>query len=497
MNYRIYLLSVLLIMLVISCNKNELIPETTPPGRHYQVHISYENDSLGVLSRAFTETETVTGRGDYNNGSGYSEGASVVLKTSKLNFTARAYSDASKKTIVNETTGPKEQWTLTPSINNDYWVTITGFYPDPSIIGIGLRYPGGKAQGVLLLSENGKDWKYIEKPDWNDILLHIYYANDTWVITSTGSIYVSKNGLEWEKRSTGIQDISSLKFVNGIWFVFNYKDDHAYTSKDLITFVKLPVRASNVKFINGKWVLLGYVFNGGDVAMSTNGTDWDKQTSLNCISLYYVNGRWVGSQYWNTSATIITSTDGKNWSKIALPGAELWGTPEPSLAYGKNIFILANHRKLFKSANGVNWTEVKYMNGQGVMGDFFYSGIPGANSSNVIFVGNGFMTYNESIGWRNSTDGNTWVGAHSTLMGGYYDGRTYVCGKMYSADLQTWNSIGDFPTEYETEKTIKYKGYWYLLLKDDYRGVGIGRTNDLTSFEIVADTDLKDMACKE
>lgn len=206
---------------------------------------------------------------------------------------------------------------------------------------------------------------------------------------------VAKAGTITDTQST---EIRFLRSVDINQFYTTARDAVTWTSRMAGTGIALRYMG-----VGGSKVVASS-YTGALYYSSDSGVTWatNDSTARNIVDIAYGNGKFVAvSDGW----TLVTVDDGLNWTEYASPGAG--GT---EIAFGKGFFVAGLNGKVYRSADGQNWTEVLAF---------------GALA--VAFNGEHFMVVGNSGASYSSPDGTTWT--YGSAPGGVAYSFTQLCGR--------------------------------------------------------------------
>ena len=222
--------------------------------------------------------------------------------------------------------------------------------------------------GTVVTSPDGINWTE-QTSTINAHLKAIAYDGSAFVaIGNGGAIITSLDGTSWIQRTSG----TSSQLLDITWggsqFVAVGNPSSAgenicvLTSLDSISWTKHDddFRASFAGVAydgSSKYAAVGF---GGAIAISNDGTEWNKISEGTIQNLYDVT--WNGSQYVvvGMHGTIVTSSDGVNWTDYSLTMANIGNlTLIPDLkavAWGIDRFVAVGNWIIVTSPDGASWT---------------------------------------------------------------------------------------------------------------------------------------------
>ncbi len=175
----------------------------------------------------------------------------------------------------------------------------------------------------------------------------VAYGAGKYVITGTGNIATSSNGIDWTV-STALQANSwdSVVFGNGLFVtVANSGTNQVMTSPDGINWTLRTAASNNywtsITYGNGLFVAVSSSGTGNRVMTSPDGINWTSRASASdndWTSITYGNGLFVAV---STSGTkrIMKSVDGITWTLDNYDTSDFL----LSVGYGNNLFIVGTH----------------------------------------------------------------------------------------------------------------------------------------------------------
>lgn len=292
----------------------------------------------------------------------------------------------------------------------------------------------------------------------------IYYCNGMWFASSTSSVsdlVYSKDGINWQYTNLMNKGITSIKYINGLFFA-GTTDSGLLCSSDGITWenlintghLTLSAYVSGVYVVNGRTKLY----------YSTDGLTWVESLtpSGTCYGIEYLNGILFA----RTSTTFYTSTDGISWTQ----GTVTTGIVN-SAAYLSNMWVMQCAQGYFYSEDGTTWTKgtlnvpgrisrpLECIDGVWVTGvscgiSYSTDGITWTQSNvtngtvQKFTRANGLWVAGTDTGIYYSTDGITWT--QSNIATGTYNNIENACGiwiaaseragVYYSTDGMTWTA---------------------------------------------------------
>ncbi len=233
-----------------------------------------------------------------------------------------------------------------------------------------LGYENGQFQIIgnseIYVSENGVEWEkksvYLEAPE------QVVFGDGRFVTSSNGAIYTSHDSKLWVKRING--DGNSLKamaYGNGTFVGFR-NSGNVMTSPDGSNWTITELADANYMnktiYADSKFVSVGF---DGRIRTSENGASWDVQDSTvgaDLISVAYGNGTFVAigpKASLSSKNCVITSPDSVIWTYRTFESDEYL----TDICFGNGLFIatgkVSNYSgsmSYFTSVDGVTWSIV-------------------------------------------------------------------------------------------------------------------------------------------
>ena len=273
--------------------------------------------------------------------------------------------------------------------------------------------------------------------------------------------------------------LSSMKYVNGIFFIFTWIGDLLMTY-DLVNVkkVKIPNNydINDVDYGDGK-----YIFVSGDKkALITYDLKEFTVVDTPQAGLYikYVFGKWVASSL----SYVMYSLDGLTWSMANITGVSQYGIGD--LCYENDKLLLGYNSAsyYYQSTDGINWTKVTAnITSGGAFKTFCYGGgvyltVTVSNKINrsadlknwevisvnfvdtpnsvVYYRGTFYLTTNSHSIYKSDDLGKTWTlvtnayGSDTLNIAGVIDGELVLYDKTYT------NKTGPIYSTRPTKKTL-------------------------------------------
>lgn len=321
--------------------------------------------------------------------------------------------------------------------------------------------------GSAIVSNDQTTWTQSSVPfsDWSSA--NIYQSGSFVLISSTGSVAVSTDGMTW-----------TASYINAGYLGSNYFKGIAY----------------------GNGVFVTALSNGDYFYVSNNGLHWYSSSYIGMTGTWskvgYGNGVFmaVSGDYYNDNEVVI-STDGINWTLLGDPPAigKTWNRP----VYGDNKWLLIRASDTFgdqsfytSSNNGLTWTSHSYPH------YFPYNNYIDPVYGNGVFIiasnANRFTDFvyysSNGINWQTASVGTTgtWQDINYnlngfTLLSSYYGMQEGIL--VTSTNGMNWSS------------SIALPAYsWYGIAGDNQKVVypGFERTParlKVDSYQVVSDTN--------
>lgn len=170
-------------------------------------------------------------------------------------------------------------------------------------------------------TDGGSSWSSVNLP----VLTysnHISYGNNTFVILSNSSTYLTSNDLQtWTQRTLPVsgQNITRLKFINNKFLAVHTNSNTIFTSVDGISWTQhtLPISSlwNDIEYINGIYVIVSmstsFIYYSSDldnwIGVSLIAGNFRKITSYNNIFIVTTEG-----------SVILTSSNGATWTQRSI-----------------------------------------------------------------------------------------------------------------------------------------------------------------------------------
>lgn len=252
------------------------------------------------------------------------------------------------------------------STDGKVWTDCTGI-SNYTTMGIksnsdGTFWVASTQEGIMLWSENGKEWT-VGQTLSTQSLLHPCYGNGVWLVHDDYNIYRSTDGKNWVQVST----VTSTQFVNNITYgesnVFiasGYPQGalgtyYAYISTDGgQTWTRTSIQSTRACFCNGIWYLAGYY-------STNNGATWQENPSGSptIVSVAYTEGIWVSVGLSSSIASVYASIDGITWTQVR---AGTVNNSYSSIMYANGLWLSSGAGGMIWSIDGYRWSKVTEIN---------------------------------------------------------------------------------------------------------------------------------------
>lgn len=169
-----------------------------------------------------------------------------------------------------------EQWTKAPSFTSGELADVA--WGAGRFVAVGTENTG---RGVILHSDNGRDWARVALPASATALRHIGFGNGVFVAGGESLVMTSNDGRAWSTTvlpmtSPGVGGLFGIAFGNGRFVALNNR--WMYVSQDGVDWVTLGmVGISDVAYGEGWFVRVG---SGGRIESSLDGLEWSARATL-------------------------------------------------------------------------------------------------------------------------------------------------------------------------------------------------------------------------
>ena len=284
----------------------------------------------------------------------------------------------------------------------------------------------------LWYSVNGIDWYRGSGGDYG-VVTDIYYADGKWLAVfdlNTG-VVVSSDGINWTIISQNITASGrSMYFANNVWVLAT--TGGLLWSANTTSWTKITntnnISFNCVRYANGIWVAVGQ-----GMWWSTDGKNWTQGFSSGTFnSVYFYNNLWVASGYGHTC----WSNDGKTWNDS--PTVILQNYTTTCIYHGNDLWVLGtNGQGLWWSNDGKNWTqcETEILNTASIYHILYADGIWVATTSKGAWWSyNGVLWHSIYLLFMNQSAENLPIDTTNLLFNGieYADGKWLAGGKSGS-----------------------------------------------------------------
>src|SRR5690606_24973487 len=294
--------------------------------------------------------------------------------------------------------------------------------------------------GVILVSENGKDWFHFAV----ELGYGIARGPDKFVILGTRVSYTSEDGIFWKQHNN-----PSLSNVD----------------------------TRRVRYINGKYLA---VRDNGYLGMSENGEQWEETRIVTTTDgvlhdIAYGNGKYIIGGASSSSSTanpyLFISENLEEWVPLHGGGRPWTGRPAMGVAWGPPGFVVVGFGgKIAFSEDGEKWEEQT-------------SGVS-ADLRDVEYIpGVGYIAVGASVALK-SEDGKDWSQITLPVSTTWYsiqfnDWQIVISGHNYvltSLDGETWSVLHQNPRTYFSNHHVTdgvYAGGRYVLVKSNDSSLGV------------------------
>ena len=239
--------------------------------------------------------------------------------------------------------GPLDQWTERnplPQVN-----TVLSLAAGKGVIvGVG-------EGGALLISNDGKAWRLLNRLTQEDIETVVFAADRFVAAGQNGTLIYSTDGENWERGFVENTDFRGVTYGNGVFLMV--ADNGLFRSADGIHWEKSsslsPARARGIAYGNGVFVAAGR-----GLWTSSNGADWQQTLPSNELeAVVFQNGLFMAA---GNNGTIMASPDGLNWTTQR--SGTLLRLYDVTYGNGKYVCVGARGIILVSSNNGAIWEPV-------------------------------------------------------------------------------------------------------------------------------------------
>ncbi|MCX7746427.1 MAG: stalk domain-containing protein [Clostridia bacterium] len=204
---------------------------------------------------------------------------------------------------------------------------------------------------------NGSGWAHPSLSINEKLLDKAEKVNGKLFLTGLNTLFVSGNGLDWEKVMSDRSFSSAIAKGGGRYVVVG---DHGFymVSNDLIHW-NYPIPFTDRNLYDICWDGKSFIAVGekGSIFVSQDGANWSKCSSSTDGDLYRIK---TGKGVWAAAGKeIVASRDGVNWKKVAA-----LDFPSAALEYGPGYFIVLSKGYTYISQDGFSWVKYKsnYLN---------------------------------------------------------------------------------------------------------------------------------------
>lgn len=396
---------------------------------------------------------------------------------------------------------------------------------------LGIPVYGGGAWLIPVLAQeyylrsvdDGLTWSKVVTPfyrtaAYRDTFTTLAFGNNVWVARgSRQELYYSDDGLTWTSAIVG--GIKHLIFGGGKFMVTKYFPNYqggsrSFTSTDGITWTEGGSILETLQDYDDGFLIYGngvYLFsatsNGWFRRSTDGGVTWttvNSMSSSGTCHLIFANGQFIrviaqtttGTNNYEHDYHYYTSTDGQNWSYTKYNWLSLGFKLIESrqIVSANNLFWAYGNGELYKSSDGISWTQTSRDNRMKVAygnGNYIATGV------------NGYIS--------RSTDGNTWTGVNALTNRRFSDvavlGQKAVAVGWYglvassSDGGKTWSLIENlFPTpsgvlvqDYHLLNVVVRNGGFFILGYRNSRLHAQGPTIILNGEPFTGDPEAQDV----
>ena len=211
--------------------------------------------------------------------------------------------------------------------------------------------------GSIFTSKNGINWK-TRKLRYSKSFFGVTYGNGIFVaVGSDGIIYTSTNGNTWGTRKSGTKDdLKGITFDKGLFItvgsggtILTSKEGIYWTQRNSGTLMNLE----EVTYGNGIFVTVG---EKRTILTSSNGISWiekNSESTQHYSGITFAKGLFV---IVGSSGTIVTSHDGISWKTQESLDESI---SLKQVTYGNGVFVtVGSDGTIYTSSNGVTWTKI-------------------------------------------------------------------------------------------------------------------------------------------
>jgi hypothetical protein len=213
--------------------------------------------------------------------------------------------------------------------------------------------------GSILYSRNGSNWNSAINPRPSSTLWSITYANGYWVATGSGGgncLIYSRDGINWIQNPYNFPyTLNTIAYnSNSNYWVVGGQNSFSQIDGD---------KRNTLYKINNITTNSVTIATSGGLGHRANMVMWGED-------------KWVatGKSHSNTNKKVVYSYDGLNWSDAAISGTTdnfFGNTPADEgngLAYGDERWLVGGSNNLYRSPNGIIFTDITGNIGNGING---------------------------------------------------------------------------------------------------------------------------------
>lgn len=265
---------------------------------------------------------------------------------------------------------------------------------------------------------------------------YVIYGGGIWFTADGNTVYISTDGITWEEHTVNItMGYTARVYANGVWLNVANSNKLYYSTDRCKTWTACSIDTTSpineLKHCNGHW----YARSAGAQATyhSTDGKTWTKM-SLPAVSGNYVyaNGVYmVGDQ--TAQCKLYKSVDGLNFTEVTNVPSEL--------AYGKAMYYFngvwlacdgRSKKTGYSTDNGDTWAVIENCPVYNAMTQFGHRLISANITTGKTYVSEDGVTWNELNGLSSKVVNNIYVMGNVCVCS--TSGDTFY----YSLDLDTW-----------------------------------------------------------
>jgi hypothetical protein len=212
---------------------------------------------------------------------------------------------------------------------------------------------GGGYKGLNVSSVDGSSWTNLSSKT-GDEFAKIIYGSDKFVAVGYRGLFISTNGILWEKKLNTAYWIFDVAYGNGMFLAVGY-DNLVFTSPDAEVWTAVSPTTTNfhyrsVAYASGRFVV---ATDSGTFLTTSNTSSWFLADSgrPTYSSIAYGNGMFAVVS--GDSHALLTSVDGVVWQTHASLNDSTIG-----FAFGFGGFYALTYAGLFRTTDGNSWSFV-------------------------------------------------------------------------------------------------------------------------------------------